>query len=448
MRLTLIRPSMISGRAADATEPLVFALLAALTPAGVECCFYDERLEALPRAEATDLVALSVDTFSARRAYQVASAYQERGVPVVLGGHHPTLLADEALCFAHTVVRGDAEGIWPQLVADAQAGRLQRCYQNRLPSLAGVTGDRRVFAGKPYRHLSLVEFGRGCPHACDFCSVHAFYGSTHRHRAVPEVVAELAGLSGQHVFFTDDNLLADVPAALELLRALTPARLRWSCQASLDGLAQGGVLPALAASGCGSVTVGFESLVPDNLRQMRKAWNAGPGHYADLVARCRDHGIMVYGTFVFGYDHDTPDVFARTLEFAIGSKLFLANFNPLTPTPGTALYERLRQEGRLLRPRWWLDPHFRYGEALFRPRQMTPEQLAAGCHWARTEFNRGRSIVARACDRHANAGSWHNLGLFLAANLISRREIRRKQGQPLGGDEPLQARFGELPACG
>lgn len=446
MKITFIRPGMVGGRAADASEPRVFALLGALTPPDVDCVLYDERIEPVPVAEPTDLVALSVDTFSARRAYQLAGEYHRRGVPAVLGGHHPTLAPAEAQCFARCIVRGDAEGVWPRLVADARAGRLERGYECSEPIPVASRVDRRLFAGKPYPALSLVEFGRGCPHACDFCSVHAFYGAAYRRRQVGDVVAELAGLGRRHVFFTDDNLFADRPAALELLQALRPARVRWSCQASLEVAAQPDILRQMADSGCCSITIGFESLVPENLAQMGKAWNLRQGPFGELVARCRDHGIMVYGTFVFGYDHDTPDVFARTVQFAVESKLFLANFNPLTPTPGTALYERLRREGRLLRPRWWLDPQYRYGEAVFRPRQMTPEQLAEGCYRARTEFNRGASILRRALDRQANAGSLHRLGLFLVANLVSRREIHRKQGLPLGAAGELAPVFGELPA--
>jgi radical SAM superfamily enzyme YgiQ (UPF0313 family) len=193
------------------------------------------------------------------------------------------------------------------------------------------------------------------------------------------------------------------------------------------------------------VTVGFESLIPANLDQMHKAWNVRHGRFADLVSRFHDHGIMVYGTFVFGYDHDTVDVFARTVEFAVNTKLFLANFNPLTPTPGTALYARLARDNRLIRPRWWLHPEYRYGDALFHPRGMTAEQLAEGCYWAKTQFNRLGSILTRSLDRRANAGSLAHLGLFLAGNLVSHREIRRKQGQNLGNAEPLTPVFGELP---
>ena len=156
---------------------------------------------------------------------------------------------------------------------------------------------------------------------------------------------------------------------------------------------------------------------------------------------------MVYGMFIFGYDYDTPDVFHRTVEFAVEAKLFLASFGPLAPTPGTGLYERLRQEKRLVHPRWWLDPRYRYGDALFHPRQMTAEQLAEGCYRARMQFNSVGNTLRRALDWRANAGSPAKLGVYVAGNLIARREIGRKQGQPLGTGEPLETVFGELPAC-
>ena len=445
MKITFLRPSMVAGRAGDAMEPRVFAILAGLTPPGIEWVLHDERVESIPFDEPTDLVALTVDTFSARRAYQLAVAYHRRGVPVVMGGHHPTLEPEEALCFARSVVLGDAEEVWPQVVADAQVGRLRHRYESRAPALAGTPVDRRVFAGKSYRPVALVEFGRGCPHACEFCSVRAFYGSVRRQRPVADVLAELARLGRTHVFFTDDNLFADPQAATALLQAMKPERRRWSCQTSLDVAANPAALRLMAESGCTSVTVGFESLLQENLEQMHKGWNARHGQYADLVARFRDHGIMVYGTFVFGYDQDTADIFARTVDFAVAAKLFLANFNPLTPTPGTSLYERLRREQRLRRPRWWLDPEYRYGDALFHPRGMSAEQLTEGCYWARTQFNRFGNVLARALGSRANAGSLYNLGLYLAGNLVSRREIHRKQGQPLGDAGVLEPLFAPLP---
>jgi radical SAM superfamily enzyme YgiQ (UPF0313 family) len=179
--------------------------------------------------------------------------------------------------------------------------------------------------------------------------------------------------------------------------------------------------------------IGFESLDQRNLQQMNKGWAVQDGDYAASLRKIREHGIMVYGTFVFGYDYDTAEAFDACVDFALRSRFFLANFNPLTPTPGTALYRRLAAEGRLLHDRWWLAPEFRYGQALFRPRGMSPEQLAEGCYRARRAFNTFRSIFRRALDWRTNCRSPGRLGAFLLGNFISRREIRRKQGMALGG---------------
>jgi radical SAM superfamily enzyme YgiQ (UPF0313 family) len=224
----------------------------------------------------------------------------------------------------------------------------------------------------------------------------------------------------------------DRPRAGELFRALIPLRIRWSCQVSIDVAADDALLRLLEQSGCTTAVVGFESLDAENLRQMRKAWNLRALDYESAVRKFRDHGIMIYGSFVFGYDHDTVDSFARCLDFAMRAKFYLANFNPLTPMPGAALYDRLHREGRLLHDRWWLAPDYRYGHATFRPRGMTPDQLTEGCFRARQEFNRYSSIARRACDPRANARDLYRLGLHVASNLVSRREIQRKQGQALG----------------
>lgn len=179
----------------------------------------------------------------------------------------------------------------------------------------------------------------------------------------------------------------------------------------------------------------FESLDDGNLKQMRKSWQRKHGTFNQLIDVFRSHGIMVYGGFVLGYDHDTPDSFKRTLDFALENKLFLANFNPLAPTPGTRLYDRLKQEGRLLRDPWWLHEDYRYGDTMFQPRGMTAQQLREGCYWARTEFNRASSILKRGIDFRSNCRNPLNAAAFTLANLTSRREIHRKQGRMLGDAE-------------
>lgn len=423
-------------------EPLVFAILAARTPENVDLTLVDERLAPIPCDEPTNLVAITVETYNARHSYQIAARYRQHGVPVVMGGYHPTFLPDEALQFADAVVVGDAEGVWENVVRDAREGALQRIYRACEPQpLDGLKFDRRIFRGKRHAPIPLVQYGRGCRYACEFCSIRAFYGSNLRQRPVREVVAEIEALDRRHVFLVDDNIFVDVPKAEELFRALIPLNIRWSCQISIDVASNDGLMRLLEKSGCATAVVGFESLDARNLQQMRKQWNLRHLDFDTAVRKFRDHGIMIYGSFVFGYDHDTVDSFDRCLEFALRSKFYLANFNPLTPMPGAALYNRLQSEGRLIYDRWWLAPDYRYGQATFHPRGMTADELTEGCFRARREFNRCSSILSRALDFSTNCRDPYRLGLFAASNLVSRREIHRKQGRRLGDELPLG--FGE-----
>ncbi len=448
LKITFIRPNMTGVRSTDAMQPLAFAILAGLTPADVETVLIDERLEPIRYDDPGDLVAISVETYTARNAYQIAGRFRRRNVPVVLGGCHPTFVPNEALRFADTVVLGDAEGLWQQVMRDARTGRLQRVYQQpEPPSVDGLRLDRGIFQGKRYASVIPVQSGRGCRFACDFCSIHALYGRRLRRRPVEAVVTEIEELGCKHVFFVDDNLFADTAQAERLFRALAPLRIAWSCQVSIDITRHPRLLRLMAASGCQAALIGFESFDERNLAQMKKRWNHKPDGYATAVRKLHDCGIMVYGTFVFGYDYDTVDSFDVALDFALRSNFLLANFNPLTPTPGTPLYGRLRAEGRLIYDPWWLAPDYRYGRAIFHPRKMTADELTEGCYRTRLAFNRHSSILRRALDWKANARNPYRLGLYLLANLVSRREIRRKQGLPLGDASPLEpaaAREAEL----
>ncbi len=424
---------MIAARAADALPPLAFALLAGLTPPDVATAFYDERLEPLPLDQPTDLVAFSVDTFAAQRAYHLAAHYRQRGIPVVMGGYHPTCLPAEALIYADAIVIGDAEGVWPQVVADARAGRLQRVYRQGTPlPLHDLPFDRRIFAGKRYPAITLVQTSRGCRFACDFCSIHAFYGTHRRQRPLTDILAELERLKPRHVLFIDDNLFSDFVSAKALFTALRPLRLRWMCQISLEIANYPELLDLMAASGCVLAMIGFESLQAANLRQMHKTSNLQTPAYLPAIRAFQARGIMVYGAFVFGYDHDTPAIFDRTLEFALTANFFLANFNLLMPMPGTPLYQRLHQEKRLLYECWWRDPAYRYGAAAFQPRGMSAAQLAEGCFRLRREYFRYASIARRSIEIWPCCRDLTEFGLFWAANLVARKEILRKQDIRLG----------------
>lgn len=439
MKIAFVVPNMFETRAFDAIEPLVFAILAARTPDDIDTVFWDERKEPVPLDPDVSLLALTVETHTARRAYQIADEYRAIGASVVMGGHHPTFLPDEALRHCDAVVIGDAEGAWEELIGDFRAGRLKPKYhQPDIVSLADMKMDRSIFKGKGYAPATVTQYGRGCKFTCEFCSIRAFYGAGLRQRPVADVVAEIERLGNRHVFFIDDNIFVNRAKAMELLRALVPLNITWSCQVSVDIARDRELVGLLEKSGCNGALVGFESLNPDNLKQMNKGWSVRRQDYETSIRILQDAGVMIYGSFVFGYDADTPDSFAETVEFAIRNRFFLANFAALMPTPGARLYDRLREENRLLHEQWWLDPAFRYGDATFVPRGMTPAQLTEGCHWARTQFYTWSSTFHRLWDRRTNLKSLHRAGFFAAANVVFRRELRTKHGQALGRDSPLR----------
>jgi radical SAM superfamily enzyme YgiQ (UPF0313 family) len=446
MKITFIRPHFTDRRSADAMEPLAFAVLAGLTPPDVEMDFLDERLETIPDHHDTDLVALSVETFTARRAYQIATDFRQRGIPVVMGGYHPSFLPEEALVYADAVVIGDAEGVWEQLVQDAQQGKLQRVYkQSKQPSLDGLKFDRTIFKGKRYKPIAPVQYGRGCRYACDFCSIHAFYGSQTRQRPVTEVVAEVEALDRKYIVFVDDNLFVDVPKAEELFRALIPLNIHWASQVSIDIVQNPRLMDLMAESGCFCGMIGFESLNKDNLMQMKKKWNLEHADYDTGVQRFRERGIMIYASFVLGYDHDTVDTFDTTAEFAVQCKFLLANLVPLNPMPASKVYDRLMNDNRLIFERWWLHPDYRYGQATFHPLRMTADELTEGCLRARRKFHGYGSILKRALDPKANSRDLYHLGFYLGANLLARRELSYKLGHRLGADTPLEPGLEDAP---
>src|SRR4051812_38416769 len=276
MRLTLVHPAVGRRPGVDymrtwQMEPLPIAVLAALTPKDVSIAFYDDRMETIPFDRPSDLVAIPVETYTAKRAYQIASEFRRRRVPVVMGGFHATLMADEVKEYAEAVVVGEAEEVWPQVIDDARTGRLRPIYQsNHQPDLAAVRYDRSLFRGRRYLRLGLVETGRGCRFPCEFCAVQTFFHRTARHRPIDAIVAELAELRSEKrlFFFVDDNFAADLSFARELATALKPLRIRWVTQMSINAAHDENFLVELAASGCSGVLIGFESLDQAVLRTM------------------------------------------------------------------------------------------------------------------------------------------------------------------------------------
>ena len=430
VRVTLIHPSM-GGRVRSAQlQPLTMAALAGMTPTDVAVSFYDDRVEDIPFDEPTDLAAISVQVFTAKRAYEIAAEYRRRRVPVVLGGFHVTSLPEEGAEHADAIVTGEAEELWPRLMQDARAGRIQRVYRaTQRPALKNLTFRRDIFAGKRYLPINLVEFGRGCPHACSFCSIGVNFGHRKICRPVAEVLSEIQALPRKKILFADDNLIGDAKQAKELFRALIPLRVRWIAQAGIELAFDDELLHLAAASGCEGLLVGFESLNEASLRQMRKTGKNTLEKYEEAVRKIHGHGIKICASFVLGCDGDSPEVFNETLAFASEWKFLLAFFNHLTPYPGTPLYEELKSQNRLKYEKWWLAPNYCWGDVVFEPKQFSAEQLSEGCRLSRKRFYSAGSILRRAT-LQANRKS---LIESLALNLMIRNEIREKQGFSLGG---------------
>lgn len=432
-RITLLRPNMGDYRSTDGLPPLSLAILAARTPDDVEVTFYDDKVEVVPEDDHPDMVALTVETFTAHRAYELARRYREKGVPVVMGGYHPTFLPDEALQHADAIVVGDAEGSWEQLLDDFKNDRMQQIYSggNTRP-IDDFVLDRSIFKGKKYPPVELVQYGRGCRFACDFCSIRTFYQDNIRQRDAQSVAKELAGVSRNRlIFFVDDNLFNSVAALNALLEAIKPLRLRWSCQISIDVAKDDKLLDRMAEAGCVFALVGFESLSELNLRQMGKRWNRVAGDYLSVVEKFHQRGIAIYGTFVFGYDADTAETIQQSLDFAMEARLEIANFNPLTPTPGSKLYNRLNEEGRLIFPEWWTDKNYRYGDPIFTPKNMTASEFSEKCFDAKRAFYSWKSIATRVFGTSAKFDLFRTSMVGLA-NVISRKEVHRKQHRLLG----------------
>jgi radical SAM superfamily enzyme YgiQ (UPF0313 family) len=414
-------------------EPLSAASIAGLTPKDVELRFFDDRMESVDYDVSCDAVAISVETYTAKRAYAIAEEYRKRGIPVVLGGFHATLATEETALHADSVVVGEVEDLWPQVVDDMRHGALQPLYRAPvLPSLDKIRTNRSIFKGKKYLPVTLVETGRGCRYACEFCAIGAFFSSTRRARPVDAAMNEIMSLKDRTrlFFFVDDNFAADPEAAESLMRELRGRGIRWVTQMSLPAALDDRFPKLMRESGCIGVLVGIESLEDRNLAVMNKSFNASAR--ADALKNLKNSGIAVYGTFVFGYDEDSRETFGQAVDFAVEHGFYIAAFNHLTPFPGTPLYARLEREKRLKYDAWWLDENYRYNDLAFYPEKLSPDEVSRGCVEARRRFYSWSSIFKRM--NGTNLGDFFKLRNYIPINLMHRWDVRSRDGHPIGNE--------------
>ncbi len=365
--------------------------VAAATPPAWEVLLADEVQEEIDFDGDYDLVAITAMTHQAVRAYQIADRFRVRGVPVALGGIHPTVLPDEAIGHADSVVIGEAEPVWAGLLDDLQQGRLQQFYRsvpsgNRLV----IPWSRRDFLGsRRYLTTRTLQASRGCPYDCPFCTVTPYFGRSFRYRDPDDVLAELASFEPGLMVFLDDNILGDPERARPILKGMAGMGLKWGGQANLRFAEDPELVRLLADSGCIGIFVGLESADGAFANHPK---TAGRSSQAELIKRIRDTGVVVEGSVIFGFDDHDEGIFERTVRYLERCAVSLPTFHILTPYPGTALFQQFQQEGRLLHTDWQRYDH---GQVVYRPRQMTPKRLYQGWQEARREAYHWSSIAGR-----------------------------------------------------
>lgn len=390
--------------------PLGLATLAAyLNPAEDEVEIQDEHVELLNLDDEPDLVVIQPYITSAYRAYEIADQYRARGIYVVMGGLHVTSLPHEAALHADTIFIGPGEDTWPVFLKEFRAGKAQKRYDSKLRTLVGIPKIRRDLIK---RHLYLVPnsivVSRGCPHHCDFCYKDAFFegGASFYTQTVEDAISEIERLPGKHLYFLDDHLFGNVPFAGALFEEMKSLNRVWQAAGTVQSvLTQPELIEKAVASGLKSLFIGFETLSANNLREQNKDQNLNRD-YALAIRRLRELGVMVNGSFVFGMDDDDESVFDRTVEWAVRQGIETATFHILTPYPGTALYNRMESENRILHKQW-NDYDTRH--VVYKPRHLTPAALEEGYWRAYKDFYRWRSIFEGASTKPTLTGKLRHI---------------------------------------
>ncbi|NIQ38154.1 MAG: radical SAM protein [Proteobacteria bacterium] len=405
--------------------------LAALVPKGADIQLLEESVDgpvdvSKLEADGVEFVGISPQTASAPRAYEIARNCKDRGIFVIMGGVHVSKVPYEALKYCNAVVIGEAENALPALVHDYWGEKFhgsirpeERIYRSNEPStLTDVPVPRWDLMQKSWiNYVTTVEIGRGCPYACDFCSVHDLFGRRYRPRAVRDIVEELQITGAKRVLFSTDNLSANRPHLKELFFAITPLGIEWMAESTLRFAQDTELLRLASKSGCKLIGIGFDSISQKSLTSIGKNFNRVSQYY-DSVRRLHDHGIAVGGSFIFGFDEDREGIAQETLNFSQKAKLDCVSAHILTPYPATRLFWKFSREGRLIDadfPRDWAK--YDTGHVVFRPKLMSPEKLYDEYNTFKREFFSMSSILERSRHRMRRG---HDLLRYFALNLYYR----------------------------
>ena len=393
MRLLLISPSYNSRKKvikAIKIPQLSLHILASLTPNDIDITVVDEQIREIDFSLDFDLVGISCMTATANRSYQLSDLFRQRGAKVVLGGIHPTILPQEAIQHVDAVVIGEAEGCWADVINDFRKGNLQKFYHALAPDLSKYPFPRRDF------HIDRALFNcvgllttRGCPYACEFCSVTDFYGRKIRHRPVSMVVEDIKQSGSKTFSILDDNVTGHPEYSKELFEALIPLGITWVGQSSISLAKDKEMLKLCRLSGCVALFFGLESVSPSSLMGMKKTFKSIE-ETEEAIKIIQDNGIAFHPSIILGFDTDTKAIFDDTLEFLARAKLPTMSLSVLTPYPGTRIYQRFKDHGRIISHDW---SRYDHQTVVFQPKNMTPQELAEGHYYVQSEFYSFSSIV-------------------------------------------------------
>lgn len=377
--------------------PITHLTLASLTPDHYDITIMDETIEPIEPKQC-DLVAISIMYFTAKKVYDLARWYREKNIPVIIGGGHATLCPEEVRPHCDCLVIGEVDDTWGDILQDFEKGELKSEYrETQKPDLAGLPPlPFHLIDRKKYEIKNIVQTGRGCSYGCNFCAIGPLNGRKRRHKPVEDVVKEIQhsiegthGIERRMLFFTDDNIVNDPVYAKELFKAITPLKIWWGSQCALSIAYDDELLDLAKKSGCIGLFIGFETANQTALDEVHKNYDAAS--FSDHIKKIKKKGIILLGSFLFGLDQDQPDIFKNTVKFCMENNIDLVNFHIVSPTPGTAFFDSLKKEGRLLHYDWT----YYQENATYKPKGMTIEELQQGQFWAYEEFFRPKNIMKR-----------------------------------------------------
>lgn len=399
MKIKLISPKM-SLRPMDSEFKRLMApslgllVLAALTPEPHEVYIEDENVQEINFNDTPDFVGITVNIDTAYKAFNIAEKYLTRNIPVILGGIYTGVNPDEALKHCSSICIGEAEELWPQILADVQNGGLKQKYYNENPTrMESVPIPRwQILDRNQYLYTNVICSSRGCPFQCQFCYNSCTYvHNVYRNRPIKNVINEIKSLNSQHIMFIDDNFIGNPEWTKAFLKEIKPMKLKWNAAVSTNLINHLDLLDDMQHSGCQSLFIGFETINHNSLSSVSKLQN-NVNTYENLITEIHKRDIMINASIVFGFDNDTPDVFQSTLNWLIKNKIETVTAHILTPYPGTKLYQSLLKQDRI---KDFDLSHYNTSNVVFEPKNLTSKQLYNGYIKLYKDFYSHKNILKR-----------------------------------------------------